>query len=149
MKKTGKYIVPIFVIAAGIFFALYCHTHYKFYAATQGPMPGFMPQVISVLLVLSGLAAAIQAKNEPDKALDPRNFTVVLAMGAVLVLNYFVGTLISLGLFLLFWLRFVSKYNWKTTLIIFGLVMAFVYGIFVFWMDIPFTEGLLFEMLFN
>ena len=147
LNKTGKYIVPAFMVLVGVFFAAYSQMHYKFYSPTQGPMPGFMPEVLGVLLALSGLAALLQARNEPDKALDPKNFTVVLAIGLVLIFNYLIGTLISIGLFLLIWLKFVSKTNWKTTLLVFVLVMAFIYGVFVFWMDVPFTEGLLFEML--
>ena len=147
LNKTGKYIVPVFMTLVGVFFAVYSHMHYKFYSPTQGPMPGFMPEVLGVLLTISGLAALIQARNEPDKTLDPKNFTVVLAIGLVLIFNYLIGTLISIGLFLLIWLKFVSKNSWKTTLLVFALVMAFIYGIFVFWMDVPFTEGLFFEIL--
>ena len=149
MKKAGKYIVPVFVIAAGLFFAIYCHTHYEFYSPTQGPMPGFMPEVIGALLALTGFLALMQAKNEPDKELNPKNFSIVVAMGLVLVGNFVIGTLLSIGLFLLIWLKFISKYNWKTTILVFLVIMVFVVGIFKLWMDIPFLPGIVVEILLD
>lgn len=149
MKKIGKYLVPIFAMAVGLFFVIYCHTHYEFYSPTQGPMPGFMPEVIGALLVIVGLLAFLQAKNEPDKELNPQNFGIVIAMGLVLIGNFIIGTLPSIGLFLVIWLKFISKYNWKTTLMIFVLIMAFVIGIFKIWMDIPFLPGIVFESIFD
>lgn len=149
MKKIGKYLVPIFAMAVGLFFVIYCHTHYEFYSPTQGPMPGFMPEVIGALLAIVGLLAFMQAKNEPDKELNPQNFSVVIAMGLVLIGNFIIGTLPSIGLFLVIWLKFISKYNWKTTFMIFVLIMAFVIGIFKIWMDIPFLPGIVFESIFD
>ncbi len=147
LKKAGKYIVPIFVILAGIFFAVYSYTHYQFYSPTQGPMQGFMPVVLGILLVISGIAALIQARNEEDKSLDPRNWSIVLAMGLVLIFNFIIGTLPSVAVFLIIWLKFISKYNWKITLFVFVIIMAFVIGVFKIWMDIPFTQGIIIETL--
>lgn len=147
LKKSGKYIVPVFVILAGLFFAIYSYTHYQFYSPTQGPMQGFMPVVLGILLVISGIAALIQARHEEDKPLDPRNWSVVFAMGLVLICNFILGTLPSVAIFLIVWLKFVSKYNWKITLFVFAVIMAFVIGVFQIWMDIPFTEGIIMETL--
>lgn len=149
MRKIGKYLVPVFAMAVGVFFVIYCHAHYEFYSPTQGPMPGFMPEVIGALLAIVGLLALLQAKKEPDKELNPKNFSVVIAMGLVLIGNFVIGTLPSIGLFLLIWLKFISKYNWKTTIVVFVLIMAFVIGIFKIWMDIPFLPGIVFEKIFD
>ena len=60
-----------------------------------------------------------------------------------------IGTLLSIGLFLLIWLKFISKYNWKTTILVFLVIMGFVVGIFKLWMDIPFLPGIVFEILLD
>lgn len=149
MLKKGKYLVPAFIALAGLFFAVYSLKKYQFYSPTQGPMQGFMPVVLGFLLMISGIAAMIQARNEEDKALDVRNWSVVLAMGLVLVFNFIIGTLPSVAIFLIVWLKLVSKYDWKMTLFVTCLIMAFVIGVFWFWMDIPFTQGIVFETLFG
>lgn len=147
LNKKSKYFVPAFIMLAGLFFAVYSFKTYPFYSPTQGPMQGFMPAILGILLAVSGLAALVQAKNEEDKALDLRNWSVVFAMGLVLICNFMIGTLPSVTIFLVVWLRFVSRYSWKTTLLVTVILMAFVIGIFLLWMDIPFTQGILFEAL--
>lgn len=149
MKKAEKYIVPAATIIVGLFFAVYCHIKYEFYSPTQGPMPGFMPEIIGILMVFTGILALIQAKDEPDKELNLKNFSIVIALGLVLIGNFLIGTLVSIGLFLLGWLKFVAKYDWKTTIFVFAIIMAFVVGVFKIWMDIPFVPGILFEMIFD
>ena len=147
MKKAGKYLVPALSVAAGLFFFVYCHIHYKFYSPTQGPMPGFMPEVLGALLALSGSVALIKARHEPDKELKPGNFPIVFAMFLLLIGNYLIGTLLSTGLFLFIWLKFISKYDWKTAVLVFLILMGFVFGVFKIWMDIPFENGIILEAL--
>ena len=54
MKKT-KYLIPVAVIATGIFFGIYTYTHYTLFKPSQGPGDGFLPFILSVLLVIVGL----------------------------------------------------------------------------------------------
>lgn len=147
MLKKGKYLLPLFITLAGLFFVAYSLKNYQFYSPTQGPMQGFMPTVLGCLLAVSGIASFVQAKNEDDKALDIKNWSVVLAMGLVLIFNFIIGTLPSVTIFLIVWLKFISKYDWKMTLLVTCIIMAFVVGVFLIWMDIPFTQGIVIEAL--
>lgn len=146
-KRTGKYIVPGLIAAAGVFFAVYTATHYPMYSPTQGPLQGFLPTLLGVLLAISGAAAAFQARHEEDKGLDLKNWSIVLAVALMLVGNALIGTILSVALFLVLWLKCVEKYSWKTVLLVTAIMMAFVVGVFYLWMDIPFTQGLLFEAI--
>lgn len=147
MRKNEKYIVPVGTIITGLFFAIYSYTHYDFLSPVQGPMQGFMPTILGVLLVFCGILAFIQVGHEENKEMNPHNWTIAAAMGIVIVFNYIIGTLPSILIFLLLWLKFVSRYDWKKTIFIFLIVAAFIICVFKLWMDIPFTNGILFDTL--
>ena len=64
MKKT-KYLIPVAVIATGIFFGIYTYTHYTLFKPSQGPGDGFLPFILSVLLGFLIFANATKEKQEP------------------------------------------------------------------------------------
>ena len=149
MKNYTKYAVPFAVTLTGLFFTVYTLTHYQLYDATMGPMQGALPTGIAALLTVFGVVAIMKARKSDAAPFDLRNWSVVAAVGAVIVATHFVGFLPSIFVFLFAWMKFKERLPWKTTIIVTVLMAAFVLGVFVWWMQIPFTPGILFEDLWG
>ena len=149
MRNLSKYAVPFAVTLTGLFFTVYTLAHYQLYDATMGPMQGALPTGIAVLLTVFGVVSCLQARKKDGVPFDLRNWSVVAAVGAVIVATHFVGFLPSLFVFLFAWMKFKERLPWKTTIIVTVVMAAFVLGVFVWWMEIPFTPGLLFEDLWG
>lgn len=145
--KYYKYLVPLGITVTGIFFAVYSLTHYEFYQPTQGPMQGAVPAVLGILLALGGMLAVVQARKENPPPFDIRNWSVAGAMGVVIAASYVIGFLPSIFIFLVLWMKKKEKLPWKTTILITAVLVLFVVFVFSYWMQIPFTEGVLFERL--
>ena len=64
MKNKIKYTVPIACILIGCFFAVYSILHYDLYHPTKGPMAGFMPLAIGLLLILLINLLAVRKKKQ-------------------------------------------------------------------------------------
>ena len=149
MKNLSKYAVPFAVTLTGLFFTVYTVAHYQLYDATMGPMQGALPTGISALLTLFGLVACLKTRSSESVPLDLRNWSVVAAVGAVIAATHVIGFLPSIFVFLFAWLKFKERLPWKTTIIVTVVMAAFVLGVFVWWMQIPFTPGILFEDLWG
>ena len=146
MKKT-KYLVPAAVIAAGLFFGIYTYTHYTLFKPSQGPGDGFLPLVLSILLVIVGLFDLRKCAQRKTGTITKENWLIVLCVGAVIALSYVLGMVPCILIFAFLWLKLKEKCTWKETLIAMLVVIVLVVGIFTLWMEIPFPEGLLFELI--
>ena len=62
---------------------------------------------------------------------------VFITLVGIYVFEYF-GVVIFTFLLTMFWLKFVSNKNWKTTLVIAFATTLFIYLIFELWLKIPF-----------
>ena len=149
MKNFSKYAVPFAVTLTGLFFTVYTLAHYQLYDATMGPMQGALPTGIASLLTVFGAVSCLKARNSEAKPFDLRNWSVVAAVGAVILATHYVGFLPSIFVFLFAWMKFKEHLSWKTTIIVTAVMAVFVFGVFVWWMEIPFTPGILFEDLWG
>lgn len=149
MKKIlkTKYFIPVACILFGVFFTIYCYMQYELWDSIKGPMPGFLPFVIGILLFLTGAAALPQAIKDEEPVYQKDNGILILCVLAVCAGNYVIGLLPSIFIFLFGWLRFKGKCSWKTTIITMIVMMVLILGIFLFWLEIPFAKGILFEQL--
>ena len=69
MKKIGtKQLVPILTAIMGVVFAVLGFTQLGFWDKTDGPMPGFFPSIMAIVMVLSSILALIQSFKEDEKA---------------------------------------------------------------------------------
>ncbi|NBK24927.1 MAG: tripartite tricarboxylate transporter TctB family protein [Spirochaetia bacterium] len=148
-KITSKMLIPVFTALAAVLFISFGYVKYGFWHHARGPQPGFFPVIIgSVLLVMSVLAFVTSLKEEgtgyPLENWYPA-FGTVLVMLSTLV----IGMLPSLAVFVVLWLKWYEKYSWKTTLIVFAVMMGIVVGAFVFWLGVPFPKGIIYDLIVN
>ena len=120
---------------------------YGFWNATKGPESGFFPIVMATALLLVSAISFFQSFSEKKPVLPSVNWlapmSVVLIMGASLL----IGMMPSLGLYVVLWMRYFEKYNWRTTLITTVSIMSIVIGCFVLWLGVPFPQGLIYETI--
>ena len=137
--------IPLATAAmAGVFIWLGM-TQYGFWNETKGPMSGFFPVVIASALLLASIASFVQSFAEKKTVLPAINWLPALSVVLIIGASLLIGMVPSLALYVVLWLRYFEKYNWKTTLITTGFMMAIVIGCFVLWLGVPFPQGLLYE----
>lgn len=148
MKKfQSKYLIPIGSIIFGATFAGISLTQYELYEPSKGPMAGFMPALIGVLLVLVGVIDLVQARKYEEPEFSRENWLLVLGVLIVLAGHYICGILPVGFLFSFLWLRIKEKYSWKTTILTMVFLFVLVVGVFVIWLDIPFEYGIIGKMI--
>jgi hypothetical protein len=142
-----KAIIPIATAAVGLVFLVLGFGTYGFWSETSGPLPGFFPSIIGITLIGVSAIAFLQSLKDERQPVPVRNWFPAIAVFAIIVLTMLIGMLPSLALFLLFWIRFYEKYPWKTTIITSLVILAIVVGVFMFWLNVPFPRGIIFDAL--
>ena len=144
-KFRQKTIFPLCTLALGILWIWLGVTRYGFWNAKTGPASGFFPIIVaSVLVVFSIIAIFMSAKEEPAKY-DIEVVHLVAAIVGILLSTYLIGLLWSLLIYVVLWMKFYEKMSLRTTLIATVVLGLIVYGTFVFWLQVPFPEGILLE----
>lgn len=149
MSKFGiKQIVPLVIAAICALFIYTGLTKFGFWDATSGPTPAFVPTIISVVLfVICILGFVTSFKDTKESKFYKEEFLVIGAAILIIAATFLIGLLPSLAVFLVLWLKLVEKTSWKTTILIFVVVMAIVIGVFVLWLGVPFPEGLIMDLI--
>lgn len=147
MKTKVKYVVPAACILVGALFVYLSWANYEIYSPTKGPMTGFMPLAIGLLMVLVGILDLFQVKNSGDAGFKWDNWFFVICVLATVGASYLIGLLPAGYVFAFCWLKFKERCSWKVTLITMAFLLVLVLGVFVFWLDIPFEYGLLSGLL--
>ena len=142
MRKV-KFVTPIACIIVGLIFTVMSLTGYEVYHPTKGPMAGFMPLILGVLLVIVGAADLIQAKNYKDTILEKENWIFVVCVIITIGCSYIIGLLPAGFIFSFLWLKLWSKCTWKETILTMIFLLVVILGVFVYWLKIPFHYGIL------
>ena len=149
MRRLAKYIFPACLIVVGIVFAVLGVFEFGFWDDSKGPMGGFYPTLVSILLIIMSIVCLTVASDDKDPKFPVQNLLVILAVFAIFLCTFLIGMFPSIFLCLILWLRKVEKYSWKFS-IIFALVTVLIfYGIFGMWLAISFPNGLLGELIFG
>lgn len=149
MRKLAKYIFPICLIVVGIVFATLGIFEFGFWDDSKGPLGGFYPTLVSILLIAMSIVCLVFARDDKIPKFPVQNLLVILAVLAVFVCTFLIGMFPSIFLCLIIWLRTIEKYSWKFS-IIFALVTVLVfYGVFGMWLAISFPSGLVGELIFG
>ncbi len=145
-KSFGvRSLIPIITAAIGIAFLTLGLTKYGFWHEVKGPLPGFFPTLVGIVLVVISALALIQSFKDPAQPVPFENWLpAVGALGIILGTLVF-GMLFSIVAFLIIWIRFYEKYEWKTTIITTLIMVAIVVGVFMFWLQVPFPKGLILD----
>ena len=143
-----KQIMPLAVAALCVVFLYTGLTKFGFWDATSGPTPAFVPTIISVVLFIVCILGFITSfKDKKESKFHKEEFLVIGAAVLIIAATFLIGLLPSLAVFMVLWLKLVEKTSWKTTILIFVVVMAIVIGVFVLWLGVPFPEGLIMDLI--
>jgi hypothetical protein len=141
----NKTLIPVCSGILAIFWFFYGITHYGFWDELKGPMPGFVPSLIAMVLFLISVFGVIQSFREKDTKKTLESWTILLAAFITFGIVFLIGMIPALMVFVFVWLKFYEKTGWKNTFIILLVSFSIAYGVFVVWLEVPFPRGLLFE----
>lgn len=146
MKKFGtKQLVPVLTAIMGVVYAYVGFTKLGFWdtSAGDGPMPGFFPSIIAIVMVITSIMALIQSLKETEKAVYHKDeIRVILCGCGIFIGSFIIGLLPMCYLLVIVWLRLFEKETWKNTLIVTAVIAAITLGVFYFWLGVQFPMGL-------
>jgi len=143
-KRVLKIIFPICTIFVSLLWIGLGISKYGLWDKLKGPMPGFFPSLIALVLLgssISALAITIKTGKTPTFLKSE-----LLTIGAILLLLasvFVLGMLPALAIFTILWLKVLEKYPWKIVLIVFLILACLVYGVFVMWLQVNFPQGMI------
>lgn len=146
LANKGRYAIPLVSILLGLLFAVLSILNYEIINPTKGPMLGFMPLIVGILLMLIGVCDLFQARKDADPVFLKDNFLFIGCVAVTIAASYLIGLLPAGYLFAFVWLKWKEKCSWKIVIITMVFLLVLVLGVFVFWLDIPFEYGI-FEAL--
>ena len=151
-KLSGEVIISAIFLAAGV--AVMAVSLYYGVWDRITPFKGFMPFIAGLVMAASSLVWLVQSvRSEQQRAEEdtPSNaFTKTelfwmaavpaICIGVFLLLN-FLGMHLTLAVFLLAWLKFISRYSWKKTSLYTIILSVTFYAIFTVGLQVPFPKG--------
>lgn len=142
-------VIPFCGIIMSAVFIYLGVSKYGFWDEFKGPLPGFFPTLIAILMLGASVLALFSSRKEETVSWTLDNWILPLSVIGIFLATWVIGLLLSLAIFVLVWLRKFEKCSWKTTLIVFGVVAVIVVGAFVLWLGVPFPRGIILTMLSN
>lgn len=146
-KMNMKQIIPIITAIISIIFIFVGMSKYGFWDPEMGPLPGFFPVIIAVLMFVISIFTFIFSLNEIVPEWPIQNWYAVLGVASIFGATFLIGLIPSLILYLFLWLRWLEKCTWKTTIITLIVTMSIVIGCFVVWLGVPFPKGIIYEAI--
>lgn len=148
--------ISFFLISIS-FLLLYNIKSLKIWAPSGGPKEGFLPLlctivllVCAVMLIFTSNKTQVKKKEENKKQPDEIKPLIFFSLmfGSILLINH-IGYILSFALFLIGTLTIVQRISFLKSLQIYIILMAFVYIIFIWWLDVPLPIGSLWEDLIS
>ena len=135
-------ILPMASITLGLLFAWVGLSSNDFWHPVRGFTGVTYPTIMAIALVVLGIIDLVRSYRDTAPVFEKRNWLLVLTVVAVVMFSYVVGLLASLGIFMLLWLKIVEKRPWKSCIIVMLVMAAITYVIFIWWLQVPFEQGL-------
>lgn len=114
---------------------------------TDGPQSGFFPFWLAVLLSVSCVAIALQARRKASRVpfvtraqLKPVLTTLLPSAGFV-VLTQFIGLYVATAIFLGFYMRWIGRYAWVPVVLLSVLFPLLTFLVFERWFLVPMPKG--------
>lgn len=144
MTRIGaRRLIPLLFIAMGLTFGILGYTKLGFWNSIQGPRPGFFPTIMSVVMVLTSIAALFQASKEAEEVkYQPGELLAVAAGIGIFVSTFIIGLVPTIVLYVVLWLKLLEKSSWKSVFIVLATVMFITIGVFGMWLGIQFPMGI-------
>lgn len=149
MKLKEKTIIPLFTMLVGVFWVIYGVANHGFWHPVRGPITGFIPILVAIPLIPVSFFALINSLKEKDSPEPLESWSIALAAGLTFCLVFIVGMIVALMAFVFVWVKIYEKSSWKQTII--SLIVAFgvIYGVFGYWLQVPFPNGIILDTIMN
>ena len=147
LKKNT--LIPVFTGLVAIVWLLHGGLRYGYWDPIRGPLPGLVPSIMAAALLfvsIIGIIHSLKEKVEPDRL---ENWTILIAAFGTFALVFLVGMIAALLVFVFVWMRLYEKESWKNTIIILIISFGISYGVFAFWLQVPFPRGLIMNTIMN
>lgn len=150
LKYFGpKQILPIATFVLGLIFLVLGLSKYGFWETRQGPLPGFFPSLMAIIMLVASVLAFIFSFKEENAHWPTANWHAILSVILIFAATFIIGLLPSVFVYMLIWLRKYEGVSWKTTIISTGVTMLIVYAAFVLWLGVPFPKGIILQTVFG
>lgn len=143
-RLVGPHLIsPVVLLSFGLG-AAYMSVQQSLGSLTH-PAPGLWPFIVSMLII--GTAAALLFADDPGDYERWTRKTMRVAAGIAtlavfIVLFQVLGFMLSAGLLLLAWMRFIGNESWRTTLLLAACGAAALQVLFVDVFGVPVPPGL-------
>lgn len=149
MRAADRVAAVALIILAAWFVAI--GRRYPYWRAEMGPGSGFLPlwlgialTVLALLLFLNaGATVSGDGRRLPDRAALRRLALILGACVVFVAAMDAVGMIAGTALFLVFVLRVVERYRWRTVVAVALAAAAMNYVVFTYWLRVPFPTGYL------
>lgn len=144
MKKMSmRQLLPIIMALLGSIFAIVGFLQLGFWNKIDGPMPGFFPSIMAIVMVGTSILAFFQSlKEKQETEYKKEEILVIMAGAGIFAVTFLIGLLPTLFLYVILWLKIFEKESWKSTLIVLAVTLAISIGVFYIWLGVQFPMGL-------
>ncbi|WP_347487775.1 tripartite tricarboxylate transporter TctB family protein [Desulfoscipio sp. XC116] len=143
---SGDRIASLVGILMGIYWAVmgFIYGFWKDF----GPGSGFIPVVFGLLTAVLSLILLIQTlRVEKGESLDRQELRVIgkimATVAAALISLNILGTIFTLIILIIAWLRFLERYTWFSAAKVSAGTAIIAYLVFVLWLRVPLPTGVL------
>ncbi len=146
----GINIKTIFPLATALVAAMFIYNGFAvfgFWDDTKGPLGGFFPAIMGIVLLIVSIVAFVFSFKEEKPHFPKEDLLTIAGPLAVIGSTFIIGFFPSIFLYLFFWLRLVEKTSVKSALKFTLSVGIVAYLVFSVWLKVNFPMGL-FELLF-
>ncbi len=143
MKKMSmRQLLPIIAALFGSVFAIVGFLQLGFWNKVDGPMPGFFPSIMAVVMVVTSILAFLQSLDEEKKTeYKKEEILVIMAGVGIFAVTFLIGLLPTLFLYVILWLKIFEKESWKNTILVLMVTAAISIGVFYLWLGVQFPMG--------
>lgn len=143
MKKMSmRQLLPIIAALFGSAFAIVGFLQLGFWNKVDGPMPGFFPSIMAVVMVVTSILAFLQSLDEEKKTeYKKEEILVIMAGVGIFAVTFLIGLLPTLFLYVILWLKIFEKESWKNTILVLMVTAAISIGVFYLWLGVQFPMG--------
>lgn len=144
MKRiTGKQFIPIFGALFSLIFMIVGFLKLGFWSDIDGPMPGFFPAIMAVVMFIASILALLQSFREDKDVNYNKGELLVIGAGiSIFVSSFIIGLLPTIFIYTVLWLKLFEKENWKNVFIVLIVIAIIAIGVFNLWLGVQFPVGL-------
>jgi len=138
----------LIAVAAILVSAFWVHQGIYVYGfwTKNSPAGGFIPTIFGILVAVLSLFVLFRRRKPDDEKKAAIELPALIPVGAAVggfLLIHLVGISLAVFLFTAAWMKFLSKYSWMRSIAVGAIFTVFIYGIFRFWLSVPFPRGIL------